>query len=116
MLFNLAAAADALEDLFDHERRLILAGEIDGLIRISSEKERLLTRLAASDNPPEVMQNLRHKAERNQNLLAAAARGIKSAARRIETMGKADSGLRTYGRDGSAANLSRGRGGIDRQA
>ena len=44
-LFNLTAAADALEDHLDHERKMILSGQIDGLLRASGEKERLLARL-----------------------------------------------------------------------
>ena len=44
-LFNLSAAADALEDHLDHERKMILSGQIEGLLRATGEKERLLSRL-----------------------------------------------------------------------
>ena len=115
-LFSLTAAADALDDHLDHERRLILSGQIDGLLRVSGEKERLLARLTGGADHADVLDRLRKKAERNQQLLVAAARGIKSAARRMETLNTSAAGLRTYGRDGAAAELTHARGGIDRQA
>ncbi len=115
-LFSLAAAADALEDHLDHERDMILSGQIDGLLRASGEKERLLARLPGAGENAEVFQRLRKKADRNQQLLLAAARGIKSAARRIETLKTATTSLRTYGRDGAATDLTNTRGGFDRQA
>jgi len=115
-LFDLTAAADALEDHLDHERRLILSGQIDGLLRASAEKERLLGRLPGAGDNAEVFTRLRKKAERNQQLLAAAARGLKSAARRIEGLNTSATSLRTYGRDGAAADLTNTRGGVNRQA
>ncbi len=115
-LFSLTAAADALEDHLDHERKLILSGQIDGLLKVSGEKERLLARLPRAGDSAEVLDRLRKKAERNQQLLTAAARGIKSAAHRVNTLAKPAAELRTYGRDGAAADLVHTRGGIDRQA
>ena len=115
-LFSLTAAADALEDLLDHERRLILSGQIDGLLRASGEKDRLLARLPGAGENAEVLNRLRRKADRNQKLLAAAAQGLKSAARRIEAMKTSTTSLRTYGRDGAAADLTNAPGGFDRQA
>lgn len=115
-LFSLTAASDALEDLLDHERKLILSGQIDGLLRASQDKERLLARLVATGDDAAVFDRLRRKAERNQQLLAAAARGIKSAARRVEALKTTTASLRTYGRDGTAADLNITRGGVNRQA
>lgn len=115
-LFSLTAAADALEDYLDHERRLILAGQIDGLVGMSGDKERLLARLSGAGDNAAVLDHLRKKAERNQQLLFAAARGIKSAARRVEALNTSAAGLRTYGRDGATADLTHARRGIDRQA
>jgi len=115
-LFDLTAAADALEDHLDHERRLILSGQIDGLLRASAEKERLLARLPASGDTRETLERLRRKAERNQQLLHAAARGLKSAVRRVEAMKAPAASLRTYAADGAAADLAHARGGVNRQA
>lgn len=115
-LFSISAAADALEDHLDHERKMILSGEIDGLLRMSGEKERLMARLSRASETDAVMQRLRRKAERNQELLRAAARGMQSAARRIDKLRNADTGLRTYGRDGATAELTGARGGVNRHA
>ena len=115
-LFSLSAAADALEDHLDHERKMILSGQIDGLLRASSEKERLLARLPSAGESDAVIQRLRRKAERNQELLLAAARGIKAAARRVDQLRTTQASLRTYGRDGAAADLTNARGGVNRHA
>lgn len=115
-LFNVSAAADALEDHLDHERKMILSGQIDGLLRAAPEKERLLARLPGAAENDAVLERLRRKAARNQELLQAAARGLKSAARRVETLKSPASPLRTYGRDGAAADLSRAPRGVNRQA
>jgi len=115
-LFNLSAAADALEDHLDHERKMILSGQIDGLLRAGREKERLLTRLSGAGESEDVIRRIRRKAERNQELLMAAARGIKSAARRIDQLRTPAASLKTYGRDGATAALTNARGGVNRQA
>ncbi len=114
-LFSLTAAADALEDHLDHERKMILAGEIDGLLRVSAEKERLLAHLPGSGENAETFARLRRKAERNQQLLLAAARGLKAAAQRVETLKTPATDLRTYGRDGAAATLGNARRGVNHQ-
>ena len=115
-LFSMSAAADALEDLLDHERKMILAGQIDGLLRVGQEKERLLARLPHAGEKDAVIERLRLKAERNQQLLVSAARGIRSAARRVEALKNSSTDLRTYGRDGAAASLTGTRGGVNRHA
>ncbi|PIE08363.1 MAG: hypothetical protein CSA74_02650 [Rhodobacterales bacterium] len=114
-MLSLTAAADALEDHLDRERKLILAGEIDGLLRASAEKERLLARLPGSGDNAETFARLRRKADRNQQLLLAAARGLKAAAKRMETLKTPATGLRTYGRDGAAATLGNSRRGVNHQ-
>jgi flagellar biosynthesis/type III secretory pathway chaperone len=117
VLFNIANALSALEDLLDHEREIILTGKIGSFQRIAQDKERLLTRLAKVDADPETLQRVRAKAERNQELLVAAARGLKAATRRMEAMTtKRDTNLRTYGRDGASANLVRNPSGMNHRA
>ena len=93
-LFSMPAAVEALDDLLDHERQMILAGKIDALLRMGPEKERLMARLPRSVLDPDALVRLRKKAERNQDLLLAAARGIKAASKRIEAM-KATSPITT---------------------
>jgi hypothetical protein len=106
MLFDLATATDALEDLLDFERRLILDGKLDGLARTSRQKAQLLARVsAAPDTAP--LERIRGKAERNQELLRAALLGLEAAKRRIATLAQEDVPLRTYGADGAAADLGK---------
>ncbi len=120
VLFNIANALSALEDLLDHEREVILAGKIGSFQRIAQDKERLLTRLAKVDADPETLKRVRAKAERNQELLVSAARGLKAATRRLEAIAKRDStrdtNLRTYSRDGASANLVRNPSGMNHRA
>ena len=106
MLFDLNTAAEALDDLLEQERRLILDGRIVGLTGTTALKERLLVRLAEQTDTPQLVR-LRAKAERNQALLAAASRGLKAAGERLAALSTTSNPLRTYGADGAALDLPR---------
>lgn len=103
MLFDFTAA-QALEDLLDRERELILAGKIAELSRIQRHKERLLSRLATQKNG-RLLTRIRQRAERNQTLLTASARGLKAARKRIESFTVTSTPMRTYSADGAAQDL-----------
>jgi flagellar biosynthesis/type III secretory pathway chaperone len=106
MLFDLGSAADALEDLLDLERRMILDGKLDGLARATPQKSQLIARLAdVPDLAP--LQRLRQKAERNQELLRAATLGLAAATTQLARMSSGGAPLRTYGPDGSASDLGK---------
>lgn len=105
MLFDLATATEALEDLLDHERRMILAGEIEGLAHGAQHKERLLARLAGATDGP-ALARIRRKAERNQALLAAAARGLKAARAQIGRIADSEPHARTYDSGGSTRDIA----------
>ena len=115
-LFSMPAAVEALDDLLDHERQMILAGKIDALLRMGPEKERLMARLPRSVLDPDALVRLRKKAERNQDLLLAAARGIKAASKRIEAMKGQRASMRTYARDGASTDLGGGKPGFNKRA
>jgi flagellar biosynthesis/type III secretory pathway chaperone len=117
MLFDTSAATDALEDLLDHERRMILAGQIDDLARGTRQKEQLISRLS-NLRDDRALARVRAKAERNQALLAAAARGLKAARARIGQIASGGAPLRTYGCDGAATDLGPGqpKPGVNRRA
>ncbi|MCK8484491.1 flagellar protein FlgN [Aliiroseovarius sp. S2029] len=106
----------ALEDLLERERHLVLAGEIEQLTRLAPEKERLLQSLAACDSSPTDLEHLRLSTERNQQLLTAAARGIRSVKQRLDALMNGQSELRTYTRDGFARDLSRRESRFERKA
>lgn len=104
MLFDLNTAADALDDLLDNERQMILEGQIEGLADTTRLKERLVTRLADDPTTPRLLR-LRAKAERNQALLAAAARGLKAARSHLINMAGPAAPMRTYTANGAALDL-----------
>lgn len=99
-LFNIPPVVDALDDLLDRERQAILAGDLDMLARQAGEKARLLERLAGSTADSTRIERLRIKADRNQELLVAVARGIKSVSRRLKEMKAPKANFRTYGKAG----------------
>lgn len=104
MLFDFHSAAQALEDLLDRERQLILDGKIAEVGRSANHKAHLLARLSGSQDVT-LLGQIRRKAERNQALLAAAARGLMAARSRIGRIAAEPAPMRTYGADGSARSL-----------
>ncbi|MEJ2000457.1 MAG: hypothetical protein P8X77_03560 [Maritimibacter sp.] len=120
-LFSMASVVSLLEDLLETERSAIMAGEIGSFQRFAQDKERLLQRLARTDVEPDELKRVQRKAERNQELLVAAARGLKAATARLEMIAKRGSNqdqgsLRTYGRDGASSNLVRNRSDMNHRA
>ncbi len=108
--------ATALAALLERERACILAGEIDKLTRLLPEKERLLNGLKTLNGNAPAVEHLRRQADRNQHLLAASARGIRSAQMRLNALMTAQSELRTYTREGRARDLSKRESRFERKA
>lgn len=102
-LFKSKDATDDLKDLLEKERALILKGDLSGVIRLAQEKERLLTRVLSAQQDEQVLNRIRAMTERNNTLLANAAKGIKRVTERLRTMDDASQQpLTTYGRDGAS--------------
>lgn len=99
-LFEIVPAADALADLFERERRAILAGRFDLLDRLGNEKERLFRAVERQRVGRSRLETLRRHARRNQDLLAAMERGVRAAVNRIATLNDGPVRLNTYGADG----------------
>jgi len=95
-LFELAAAGDALEDLFDRERKAILAGQFDVLERLGAEKERLFGAVQRKGPGRAPLERLRHMADRNKTLLNAMEMGVRAASDRIEALRAKPGALQTY--------------------
>ncbi|HHS93935.1 MAG TPA: hypothetical protein ENK63_01130 [Rhodobacterales bacterium] len=104
MLFDVNIAADALDDLLDNERGMILEGRIDGLADTTRQKERLIARLGEHPSVPRLLQ-LREKIQRNQSLLSAAARGLKAARARLDHLSGTGAPMRAYSANGAAFDL-----------
>lgn len=107
-----APALDALEDLLDAERGVIRNGDLEGISRMADLKEALLRDVAATpDLPRAQLDRLRMKADRNQQLLQAAAQGVRAAMRRLDAIRRAQKPLNTYGPNGLREPLAGQRGG-----
>lgn len=99
------AAIDALRDALEQERRAITAGRLDMILRLAEHREALMRDLGAATADSGVAElalaGLRADIERNQTMLAAAAKGIKSVVERIADI-RANAGrLTIYGADGA---------------
>ena len=108
---------DALEDLLDQERAAIMDGALEDMGRIASEKERVLERQELGTPDHKILDRLRRKAARNQQLLAAAIRGVKAVSARLDVLRNGPSDMNTYDRDGQRTTLSsRQQGALHRRA
>lgn len=76
------ADMQALDDLLDRMLGCILGSDITGLAPLTAKAEALLARMAPAADAASA-QRLRAKAERNALCLAATARGLRAAQRRI---------------------------------
>ncbi len=118
-LFNPPPVEDVLDRLLDQERQLILSGQIEALSRVATEKDSLLSRLPHAGLSSERVNRLRQKADRNQQLLAAMAQGLRRVTRRLEAMrGQASGRARfsTYDQGGRSAQLTPGKSRVERRA
>ena len=94
-------AEKKMERLLDTERALLLKGDVPGLERIATQKEKLLAQpISLGDG------TLRQKAERNQALLDATMRGIAAVRDRIATLRKGAPGG-TYSAFGERQSIAR---------
>lgn len=97
------ARNDALEKmnrLLDQERSLLLKGDIAGLDPIAREKARLAPELGVTVTDEQNLQELRHKAMRNDQLLNAALKGVRAARTRLQEIRNGGAPMTTYGTDG----------------
>lgn len=110
------AIRDALEDLLERERALILAGDFDGLTRLAPEKEAGFAGLLKKPGDSAALDRIRRAARRNQSLLGEAARGLRAAQARLVAQERPGAALRTYGRDGVPSDLTAQPSGLIRRA
>lgn len=115
-LFKIPSISDALDRVLDQERQILLSGNIKALAQLAPHKERLFTQLSAAGPDPRVLENLRKKADRNQELLRAAAKGIRAVTRRLEMLRNQKSELRTYTAGGQSMNLAKRGNKVEKRA
>lgn len=108
---------DALEDLLDKERAAILKGAFEDMGRIAGEKERVLGRRELTAPDQRTLDRVKAKAARNQQLLAAAIRGVRAVTARLDVLRNGPGDMNTYDRSGQRATLSnRHQGALHRRA
>lgn len=109
--------SDALEDLIDKERAAILSGALEEMGRIATEKERVLGGHTLTAPDQRTLDRLRRKAARNQQLLAAAIRGVRAVTSRLDVLRNGPGEMNTYDRAGQRTTLnSRHQGTLHRRA
>lgn len=104
-LFDGSGTLAALDTLLDREKALILKGDIEGVRRLAPEKERLLSRIGRNRFKRDRLENLRKKADRNNELLAASARGFKAVQEKLIALRAAGGQHSTYDREGHRARM-----------
>jgi len=95
-----------LEQIYEDERRFLLAGNLDPLVRLAARKEELGNALGKSALPPETLARLAALGERNSSLLAAAGDGLRSAQVRIGEIQRG-APVETYSRSGEKSEYAR---------
>ena len=107
-LFQKRDPVSRLRDLLDREYESLTSGRLDQLAGILSDKEKLYEALRSDRPSAEMLSEIRSKAERNQHLIDAAARGIKAAIERLEQLASARSDLVTYDQSGRLSDTAAG--------
>lgn len=115
-LFKNKNLGDAVEDLLERERQAVLAGNLEVLTRLISEKTRMMALLKRTAIPQDQLTQLRRKAQQNQGLLKACARGIKSAATHISGLHAEKAPLRTYDSFGSSREILQRRSTLEKRS
>ena len=116
-LFEPPRSTEALDRLLATEREALLSGQLEDLAPLVQEKLELLTRLERDGARHKDLGRLKRAGERNQRLLAAAARGIEAARNRLAVIQTGPQPMRTYARDGAASDIEPvRRTGVNRRA
>ena len=95
-------------ELLEHEKRLLVGGDLGGLDDLAADKARLLEEIefaVPGDDPPEEIQRgfarVLAAARRNETLLQAAREGVAAARRRIGALYATRRGAVAYDREGA---------------
>jgi len=96
---------DELDDLLEAERDALLAGKIDRIAPLIEDKDRVVGALNALETPPDGLDLLHGKLDRNQTLLNGALIGIKRVATRIATLRRIRETLETYDSEGKRRTI-----------
>jgi hypothetical protein len=109
-----APLLDAFDDLLEHERRLLAAGDLHGLARLAELKPSLLARVAGAAPDAPALERLRGGLERNAALLRAAGQGVRDALDRMRSLLGPAPPLSTYDGQGRRNQLAQGSPSVSR--
>jgi hypothetical protein len=113
-IFRKHDQADTLIDLLDRECNALLAGKFDVLRRLGQEKERVLkqgfTKVHGND-----LARIKQSVARNQAILDASARGIRSALQALDEKRVERAPFQTYDQSGKRAGNTLKTTGIERR-
>lgn len=105
-----------VERLLDDEHAALLSGDLAALPGIVERKEQLAQSLTKEGLPEGALATLRTKSEHNAELLAAAAKGVRTVLRRVTEIRDANGPLKTYGQDGRQQTLGSTGGSLEKRA
>ncbi len=113
--------AKRLSQLLGDVRSTLKSGEYGNLNGLAAQQESLLAKLLAKpDGQPDLsrarFEDLIAAAKQNQNLLAAALNGIKSARRRHEDVVSLGEATQTYDRTGRRSKLGPTTAGLEKHS
>lgn len=106
---------DALEELLDAERDLVLAGEILKLEHLAGQKESLLAHLAGARPDSASLTRIRQDLDRNARILTAAGQGIRHALERVRDLAD-PAPLATYDGHGRRSEIEAPEPSVSRSA
>lgn len=97
----------ALGAMLDGMHEAILHADFARLDALTGETEVLLSQIGPIRDAT-LCDRLRRKAHRNEACLAAAARGLRAARRRLRELQRVGNGLLTYGGNGKLSDIACG--------
>lgn len=102
--------------LLEDERQMILNGDLHDLPKLTEAKTGALSELGQTTVTQQQLAHLQAMTARNQNLLAAAANGIRAARQRLDAIRNRDQGVKTYTQTGASQILSRVSSSFEKRA
>lgn len=106
----------AIEDLLEEERAALLAGDFEALADLVERKQALTDELLRDGTQQSALQRLRRRAERNAGLIEASIRGMRTVARRLAEIRRANGPLQTYSQNGAKQTFGAAPGTFERRA
>lgn len=111
-----AAIAHQLDQYLQRERDALRAGKVEDLADLLPVKEVLLAKIMSDPPPAGALAGLREKAERNQELMAAAADGVRAVIEKLEAFGRAAGPIQSYSGSGAKETIGAVAPSVERKA